>query len=455
MELTKKIADFVVNTSDAEIPHEAMDTAKAAILDGLGVTLAGSREPLGRLIAEYVRESGGRAKASVIGFGFKTSVAQAALANGTLAHIMDYDDATAGWACHPTAVLLPTILALGEAGHVSGQELLGAYVIGFEVATKMGINVNTPLASRGWHQTGVIGTMATAMAAARVLKLDTEKTAMALGIAASMAAGLRVNFGTMTKPLHAGNTARNGVVAASLAAKGFTANENILDVPHGFFEAFGAGEYDLKQTIGTLGNPFALVSPGLIIKIYPACRGTHRGIDAALYLKKKHRLSAKDIAEVKCITSDTIRASLIYSRPKTVFEAKFCLEYCVAVALLDGYVGLEHFTEARVLAPEVQKFLTRVKYLHPEELKGWRGRDFPETVVVTLKDGRQFQHSVDEASGAPSNPASQEQRLSKYRQCASLALSPAAVERSIELVTNLEQVKDIAKLAALVAAKTS
>jgi len=451
VEITKNIADFVVKTKYAGIPDAAIETAKMAILDGVGVTLAGSRQPESKAVAEYVRELGGKPEASVIGFGFKTSAPQAAFVNGTTAHVMDYDDATDGWAFHPTAVLLPAILALGEASHISGKEALAAYVIGYEVATRLGISVNTRLALCGWHQTGVIGTVATAMASARILKLSVAKTRMALGIAASMAGGLRVNFGTTTKPLHSGNTARNGLVAAQLAARGLTANESILEAPGGFFSTFCAGdEYDLEPVIKTLGNPFALISPGIITKVYPACRATHRCIDAALYLKKKHKLSAADIARVECITSDTIRTSLIYSRATTVLEAKFCIEYCVAAALRDGRVSMEHFTEDGVRQPDIQEFMTRIKYVHPETLTGWAGRELPETVKVTLKSGRQLQHSVDKATGDPSNPASEEQCLAKYRQCAGMVLPEATVERSMRLIARLESVKDIAELSAVV-----
>ncbi|MFC1869644.1 MmgE/PrpD family protein [Chloroflexota bacterium] len=449
--MTEKIADFVVSTDYAKLPDEAVDTAKMAILDGLGVTLAGSRHPLGEAITGHVKELGGKTEASVIGCGFKTNAPQAALANGTMAHALDYDDAS-GWAFHPTAVLLPAILALGEANHISGKEALIAYVLGFEMATRLGMNVTERLATCGWHQTGVVGAMSVALACARILKLNKQQVRMTMGIAASMAAGVRINFGTMTKPLHGGNTARNGVVAAKLAASGITANEDILEAPGGYYSTFCAGSgYDLDQVLGgELGNPWILVSQGVIIKVYPACRGTHRCLDAALYLKHKYDLSAGDIAGVECITSDTLRTSLMYSRPKTTLEAKFCVEYCVAAALLDGHIGLQHFTEEKVFEPRVQEFLTRVKYVHPEELKGWQGRKKPETVTVKLKDGRQFSHSVDQAKGALENPTTYEEVLTKYRECAAFALSDDAVDNTIDLVANLEKVKDVAELGDMV-----
>jgi 2-methylcitrate dehydratase PrpD len=353
---------------------------------------------------------------------------------------------------HPTVTVLPVILALGEMNHRSGRDVLEAYVVGVEVEGRIGSGIGRRHYAVGWHSTATLGTLGAAAAAAKMLRVNITETRMALGIAASEAGGLRQNFGTMTKPFHAGNAAKNGIVAAMLAQKGFTADESILETPFGFCSVLGGeGEYNLARMTESLGNPFAIVDPGLDMKPYPCCRVTHRCIDAILDIIEEHHPTAEEVAEVECRTSPFSPQILIHHRPKTALEGKFSMEYCLARALLDGEIRLAQFSEEKVLDAKAQELLQRVKYVHPESVEGQR---MPEVVTVKLRDGRQYSHEVLIAKGAPGNPLTKEELTVKYRDCASLVLSHEDTERSLAMVSRLEEVEDIAELADLVTARS-
>ncbi len=450
MDTTRRIADFVVGTGYEAIPPEALRFAKGAILDCLGVALAGSLEPSARMVTEYVGEMGGRAEAGVIASGFNTPAPQAALANGTMAHALDYDDVAMSWIGHPSVVLLPTALALAERGRLSGRDVLEGYILGFEVGAKLGAAVGFPHYDWGWHATATLGTMAAAATAAKMLRLNSHQAAMALGIAASLAGGTRQNFGTMTKPFHAGSAARNGTVAALLAEKGFTADEAILESPMGFLRLFsGSGEPEQAKASQDLGDPFDILSLGVSMKPYPCCRLTHRCIDAMLHLIREYRLTADDVEGVKCRTAETAPQVLIHPRPRTALEGKFSMQYCMAIALLDGKVGLRQFTDERVLDPKAQELLRRVEFVHPQGESGEALR-IPEAVIVKLRDGRELSHEVAVPKGDPQNPMTEEELAAKYRDCASLVLSAEDTERSLDMVSHLEGLEDIAPLVHLV-----
>lgn len=444
--LTKEVADFVVQSCYEGMPQKAVTTAKKCILDSLGCILAGSVEPVGRIITEYVRDLGGKPQATVIGGGFTTSPPLAALANGVMAHALDYDDSCLSWIGHPTAVLLPAILALGELRHASGKEVIESHVLGIEVAAKVGRSVHANYFKGGWHNTGTVCSIGAAVAAAKILKLNSQQTRVALGIAASEAAGLRKNFGTMTKPFHAGNAAKNGVVAALLAERGFSADESILEERLGFCVALGGNEETLAEVTKTLGAPYDLVSPGAVLKAYPACYGTHKAIESTLFLKNKYGFDAEDILEVQYETEAIVPQVLRYHQPKTPLEGKFSLEYCVAIAALDGRVGLAQFTKEKVADPKVQQLLQRVKYAPVSGAAEKRDLEFPERVTIKLRDGRQYSHEISVVKGAPRRPMTREERLSKYRECAGLVLGAEQIERSLSLVTRLEALEDITQL---------
>ncbi len=445
--ITKKLAHFVVETRMEDMPPEALKVAQRGITDCIGVTFPGSLEPQGEIIRGYVRKMGGAAESSIIGSELRTSPYLAALANGTMGHALDYDDM--GGFGHPSVVLAPAVLAVGESMGASGKDILVAYVIGFEAAACL----RQPLWThylRGWHATDNFGSLGAGAAVARLLKLDVHQVRMVLGIAASLAGGLRQNFGTMTKPLHAGQAAANGIQAAFLAQAGFTADENIIETPLGFARVFGHDqEVDWEKASEGLGKTFnitALSMNGIATKPYPSCGCTHAGIDAALFVKERYGMKTGDIAGVEMGTSPYEGQVLIHHRPRSGLEGKFSLEYTVARALHSGEVKLRHFTDEGVREPAIKSLMERMKWVEKYPLPSFgQQRDSigTQSVTVKLTDGKEYSHEVRISKGLPQNPLTQDELASKYKDCASTVLSKEGVDQSLSMLSNLAQVKNI------------
>ena len=454
MEATRKVAEFVVKATFKDIPREAVAFAKQAFLDCVGVTLAGSISLPAKIIIGLVKENGGHPKAAVVGGGFKTSSPEAALVNGTSAHVLDYDDTNSSVAGHPSAFLVPPVLALGEELGISGKEALVAYIIGLEVAAKVGRCINKGHYEKGWHATATLGTLGAAAAGAKILKLDTHQVRMALGIAASEAAGLRQNFGTMTKPLHAGNASRNGIIAAMLAKRGFTADESILEAEFGFCNLFSRdNRYDLEKITADMGQPFDAVTPGINLKPYPACRGAHSALDAMLALVRGDNISGMDVENIEVRTHPLNANTLIRSNPRSGVEGKFSMQFCMAIALLNKEVGLNEFTDEKLLDARTQDLIKRVKMIADPTLedaaKSAKTEYLPSIVRVRMKNGREFMKRVDFPRGHPYVPLSQEELLKKYRDCAGLVMPKEDVEQSLDMISNMEAIKDVRTLADL------
>ncbi len=447
---TEEIAGFIAEISYEQLPIEAINTGKMAILDCLGVTLASCEEISGKIISEYVRDAG-RPEAGIIGRGFKTSVDQTAWANGTQAHALDYDDyfvLDRLTPYHPTVVILPAVLAVGEKNHLSGKDVLLAYITGFEVEARIALACAKQQYELGWHVTSTLGSLSAAAAVAKMLGLDEKKIRVALGIAGSFAGGLRKNFRTMTKPLHAGNAARNGVVSAVLAQSGFTADNDILDSPLSFYEVLG-GEKGHQPEISEIKQgaetAFYILSPGISFKPYPSCAYSHWAIDAALDIKKEYAVSSRDIVDIECRTSSALPHVLIHHRPVTALEGKFSLEFCVAICFIDGEVSLKQFSDHKVRDSAVQNLMGKVRYVHPPEM-GAGLADLKGELLVKLQNGKVFSRKIDIARGNPQNPIDKETLERKYRDCARLALSQEDVNRSLDLISHLDSVNDIAEL---------
>ncbi len=441
-----------------EIPAEARLQARRAILDTAGVTLAGSREEASRIVAGSVREQGGPLEASVLGHSFRAPASEAALVNGTSGHALDFDDVSVSMRGHPSVPLLPAVLALGEKLGRSGREVTEAFVLGFEVQAKVGKAIGERHYALGWHATSTLGTLGAAAACARLLRLDAGRTQAALAIAASLASGLQQNFGTMTKPLHAGWAARNGVVAASLAQRGLTADGRALEGGSGqtparlggFLRAMSGGaEIDPSVAVTALGQPWDIVSPGIGVKLYPCCYATHRAIDAALEIGERHRIDPGQVERVVAIVSPGTLLPLISRAPETGLEAKFSLQYCVAAALLDGRVSLASFTDDAARRPEAQALLSRV-----EAVEDGPPAEFPIGGVAEVRvytAGGEYTSRVEIPRGDPKRPLSWDELATKFRECAGLALPPEQVEKAIGLIEGLDDVDDVRELAAVLA----
>ena len=451
---TEQLARFIVETDFGKLSRETVDRAKAGMLDCLGVSLAGSVQELGKKITSFVEKIGGEPCAGVIGAGFRTSAPNAALVNGTIGHALDYDDWSGGGG-HISAVLLPSILALGEKVKASGREAIEAYAVGYDVAVRLGVIPG--LRHHGWHATGVGGAMGAAAVAAKLLKLDLEATVMALGIAASQAAGILQNFGTMTKPFHAGSAARNGVIAAMLAEDGFTASRDSIEGSMGYAQVFSRGEeHHTEKITENLGNPFRLGSGqegDLCIKKYPTCAGTHRALDAILYLINEYDITPDQVEAVECEGSPHWFYILTYPEPKTGLEGKFSLQFCMAIAILDRKVGLEQVTGEKVNDTKTKALINRVSMrAHPGWVEGTNRWEVADKVTVKLKDSREYTREVFKPAGHATLPLSWDELSNKYRECAGMVLKERDIQRSLELMENMEKLADITGLMDIVIA---
>jgi 2-methylcitrate dehydratase PrpD len=444
MDVTAKIAEFVMDLKYTSIPTVAVQTAKTAVRDCLGVALAGSKEEDAKICAQIARQENAREEATVIGQGFKTSALQAAFVNGTAAHALDFDHSFTLMG-QPTAPIIPAIFALGESLGASGRQLIEAYVAGYEVTGKLAHSLRDTVHD-GWHAPSTLGSFGAAAACGKLLGLSASQVEMALGIAASMASGIVANFGTMTKPLHVGLGARNGVLAAKLTQGGYTANPKAIESGFGFYQVFHQDTPIREQPIEELGRSFALLSDGLRIKPYPCGGLTHQVIDAVLEFRAKHgptpdMIEAVDVDVVKH-TFDRI----VFRIPQTGIQGKFCMPYLVARAIIDGKIGLEIFTDSAVRDRNVLKLAERVQMNLDTNLKKTDLGGRPCRVTIRLKNGQSYSREAQHARGGPELPMTEEELKEKFSECARQALSADAVQRALVHIEGLERLDDVRTL---------
>jgi 2-methylcitrate dehydratase PrpD len=456
--LTGQVAEFVVKTQLSEIPRETIELGKKSILDGLGLALSGSKAETAGLIQQYIKSLGcGSGGAAMLGSAAKLPARFAALANGIAIHVDDFDDtqlASAkdrvyGLLVHPTVCVLPATLATAEVSGRGGKDLLLAYQLGVEVECKIAEAISPRHYEDGFHSTGTCGVFGATSACARLKGLDVIHTARAFAIAASQAAGLRENFGTMMKAFQAGHATESGVVAADLAALGWTGAEQILEAERGFFHAYG-GTYDPSAIVNRLGKPWTFQDPGVSIKPFPSGSLTHPGMTELLRLIRTNSIRPTDVAQVEVGTNHNMLNTLIHHRPTTGLQAKFSMEFCMAILLLDGKADQTKFTDAVANRPDVQEMMSRVRfYTDPEAEKA--GYDKMTTILkITLKNGRIISGRADFGKGSPANPMSYDEVAEKFQGCAAFAEWPISkANQVIEMVRKLEDVSDVRTLTAL------
>jgi len=461
--VTSYVAEFITKTRYSDIPPEVIDLAKKSILDGLGLSLCGSVAKTGQIVRTYLEANGFVAGAghgaTVIGSSLRAPVRFAAFANAVGIHADDYDDTQLavaedrvyGLLTHPTAPVLPAALAAGEVRSISGKDLLTAYNVGVEVECKIAEAIAPRHYEDGFHSTGTIGTLGATAAVAKVYGFDPPRVQTALGIGASEAAGLRENFGTMTKPLHAGRAAESGVVAADLAGLGWTAANRILEAPRGFFQAEGGG-FDPKAIMDKLGNPWTFVSPGISIKPFPSGSLTHPGMTEMLALIRQHHIVASQVERVRVGANRNFPNALIHHRPKDSLAAKFSMEFCMAVLLLYGKAGLTEFTDEVVIRPEVQEMIRRIDFGVDPVAEAAGYNKMTTILEIRLKDGSVITGRADVAKGNPANPMSYDEVAAKFLDCAAFAKWPADKSKAIvEVVHTLEDLPHLGALIALCA----
>jgi len=453
---TQRAADFIVRTSFAQIPAEVLELGKKSILDGLGLALVGSVAQTGRIVRQYLQSLGlSRTEATVMGTPMKAPVRFAAFANGVGIHADDYDDTQLavaqdrvyGLLTHPTAPCLPAALAIAEARALNGRDLTLAYHVGVEIECKIAEAISPRHYEDGFHTTGTVGPFAAAAAAMKLYRADAARTAIALGIAASQGSGLRENFGTMTKPFHAGHADESGIVAADLAMLGWTASDQILEAPRGFFHAAGGG---FDPAALTFGRPWTFASPGVSIKPHPSGSLTHPAMNAMLGLIREHAIKPDQVESVSVGTNRNMPNALIHHRPTDSLQAKFSMEFCMAALLLYGRAGLREFTDEVVRRPEVQAMIARVHFGVSAEAEAAGYNRMTSIVEVKLKDGRTLSAREDFAKGSPAKPMSYAEVAAKFEDCAVFANWPREKTRAIvDTVRRLEDLSDVRTLTAL------
>ncbi|MBI3936083.1 MAG: MmgE/PrpD family protein [Betaproteobacteria bacterium] len=435
------------------LPPEAVDWAKISFIDTIACALAAAPEA-GPRIVEKVLTPGGKTGPSLIwGTDRRVSSLDAAAINGTAAHALDYDDCNNSLAGHPSAAVLPAVLALGESLGSSGRDALLAYIAGFETQARVAHGVHLHHYEKGWHPTSTLGIFGAAAGCARLLGLTPERTATALAISVSLASGVKANFGTMTKPLHAGQCTRNGLYAALLAREGFTASAEAFEHKHGFLNVFnGAGNFDAENILAGWADPLDILAPGVGLKQYPCCGSTHSAIDATILLRERHGLTPERVAGIESVTHDRALAHTDRPLPASALDAKFSVQYCVARALMHGDVTFEHFEGDAWRDPEVRKLLGRIRARPHAHQSDGMYEHFQGEVIVTTTEGVTYSARVDQPLRGPQNPAPPDRLEPKFRDCAARALRADAVSRVLETLRNFESLDNVRELTELMAA---
>ncbi len=443
-DVTRAVAEFVASVHYESTPHAAIETAKTAISDTLGVALAGSKAEDAEICARTVLEEHARGEASVYGHGFRSSAMLAAFANGVSTHAEDYDHSFALMG-QPTAPIIPAVVSLGEALGSTGRQVLEAYVAGFEVTASLAFSLREAVGG-GWHANGTLGVLGTAAACAKLLDLSPQQTRMAIGIAASLASGLTANFGTMTKPLHVGQASRNGVLAVKLASAGYTANDQVIEARNGYFATFYKGATPDLLPFDQLGKSYALETHGVRIKPYPCGGLTHTAIDAALQLRQNQSISVEQVEAIDVDVMEATFSTIAFRVPTTGIEGKFCMGYLIARALTDGNVTLETFSNAAVRDQEVLRLTAKVEMrLDPTLAAGSAGARSAR-VTIRLLDGSEYTQECQSPKGSPQVPLSPPELEAKFRECSTRAISKDATDRSLEMLARLQDIKNIAEV---------
>jgi 2-methylcitrate dehydratase PrpD len=452
MTLATDLANRILETRYADLPPEAIHWAKVGLLDTIGCTIAGSRDDSTRILTKVTTGSSGASL--LFGQDHRVAALDAAQINGTAAHALDLDDCSNTLGGHPSVAVLPALFALADEYGASGEQLITAYVVGFETECKLSLCLNFHQYTKGWHPTVTIGIFGGTAAACHLLQLTAAQTATALAIAASMAAGVKSNFGTNTKPLHVGNCARSALFAALLAREGFTANAGAFEHKQGYLNVFnGEGNYDVSKIFPHWGAPWDIVKPGIAIKQYACCGSTHPAVDAMLDLANEHNLRPETVAKIQTWTHTRRLEHTNRPDPQSDVDAKFSVQYVVSRALAERRILAEHFENEAYKDPKIQSILKRV------ESKAYTTEQFPAEnhfgaeVRITLTDGRVVSKKVDQPYGRTSaNPLPAERMKAKFDGCVRGIIHDANVAPLYDTIQAFEKLADVRALTALISA---
>ena len=446
--VTASIAEFVLKAAP---PARARERAAIAVCDTIGVALAGASEPAARIVRSTLT-SESRGTCRIFGTAERASAGEAAFANGVAVHALDFDDMCFVSMAHPSCALVPSALAAAELADTSGRAVLDAYIVGFEVECRLGMVMNPRhYHARGWHSTSSIGTLGAAAAASRLLGLSPAAASHALGIAASLACGLKENIGTMVKPLHAGVAARNGVAAARLARNGLTASEIAIDGPQGYLAAMDSERppADLARVVSDVGKRWEILETGISVKLYPSCAATHPPLDALLHLARTHGFTGDDVESIDVEVDSMTPRLLIHDRPSTELEAKFSMPFCAAAAIVFGHPTMETFAVDRIHDPRVQQILPRVT-LRADAAFDTAAPLSQARVTVRLRDGLTLTEHADGARGYPGRLTDAE-LAAKFLGCAERSLSRRDARLAFQAWRAIDSTPKVTTLTAMLA----
>ena len=449
--LLQELAQRIFAFDKRGLTRKSVAQAKACIIDTIGVTLAGHTAPCTQILLKTAGVATSPGPALIFGTQRRTSALDAALVNGTASHALDFDDFNGVMGGHHSVPLVSALFALAEERGGNGEDIIAAYVIGVEVEIRFARAVNFHHYDKGWHPTGTLGVFGAAAAACHLLKLDLERTTMALCIAASLAGGLKANFGTMTKPLHIGQCGRNGLFAALLGEGGFDASTDVLEHAQGFLNVFnGPGTFDAGKLFENWGEPWEIEASSIALKQFPCCGSTHPAITVALALRREEKVKATDIARIEVLTHGRRLPHTNKPHPQSPLEAKFSIQYVVARALNDGVLRLKHFEGEAHADPEIRRLLDLTTARPHPDMAYDAEEQWGAEVIVTQNDGRKLSRRIANLVGrGGDNPMDSQELWDKFSDCAERSLPRDQIAPLFERLETLDKLTDIAQLTRL------
>ena len=451
---SENIGNFAENLSFKDIPIKVVNKVKVLFLDALGICAASSKKEYAKAIIELINELGGKPESTLFIYGEKAPAVNAVMINAALVHGLDFDDTHAEAIVHPSACIFPTALAVGEAKELDGESVITAAVLGYETMIRIGLATKGGFHDRGFHATPICGVFAAAVVAGKLLNLTTLQLQHALGICGSQAAGLQefLNDGTWVKRLHPAWAAHSGIFAALLAEKGYTGPYKIFEGRFGLFKAFFPDKrsYDLNQIDKDLGKNWETLR--ISIKPYPCCHFVHSFLDCSLYLKNKYKIKNEDIEEIQCIISErgadiTCKPTDVKRKPDSTYGAQFSLPFTIATILAKDNLSLKEFSEDNLKDPEIIKLASKVNYIIDPNIRNQKY--FPGHVKIKMKNGKVYEHAINEQRGCPENPMSQEEIEKKFRKNVESIFLKDQTEMIIDKINNLEKLQNISELTKL------
>lgn len=443
--MIEQLLSFLLNTSFKDLPPEAISKAKRCIIDWIGTTLGGLNQPSSVILIEMAKELGGEKQATILGTTIKTSLLNAALTNGCMSHVLDFDDTHLGALMHPSAPLIPALLAYGEWKLVNGKDFLLAFLLGFEMETRISMAMGASHYDAGWHSTATMGRFGAAAGVGKLAGLNRREMECALGLAGTQSSGIRQVFGTMAKSFHAGKAASDGLLSALLAKKGYTAPPNILEGRKGLGSILSS-DFNPQRGLEGIGKSYNIM--GVSFKPYASCLYTHPAIDGVIRLRGKYELKPEEVTGIICKVSKFCLDAACREDPQDGLDAKFSVRYCVALALVEGKVREDLFTDEKVFDPVIRALMDRVRVREKLEL-----HDSEAEVNIQLRNGTVLNQRVYHTLGSPENPISDQGLEEKARNILDSIFPRQRIEMILEKLWAFESLKNITEFTGLLAVR--